>query len=110
MENVTIGQAVGAIVATISSLSIIIGFIATIYNFVKKKTIDRIDKNEKEIQEIKIEVGVLKSEIQDDKEERLIILQGLLACLKCLQEQGCDGAVTNSISQIENYLMKKSHS
>lgn len=109
MDKITVEQAVGAIVATISSLTIIIGFVATIYNFIKKKTIDRIEKNEKEIQELKAEVGLLKSEIQDDKEERIIILQGLLACLKGLKEQGCDGAVTNSINEIEDYLMKKSH-
>lgn len=106
MDNLTIGQ----IVTAIGFLSIIIGFVAMIYNFIKKNTIDRIEKNEKDIQKIKIEVGVLKSEMQDDKEERIIMLQGLLACLKGLQEQGCDGAVTNSISEIENYLMKKSHS
>lgn len=105
MENLTIGQ----IVAALGSLSIIIGFVAMVYNFIKKNTIDRIDKNEKEIQEIKIEVGVLKSEIQDDKEEKIIILEGLLACLKGLQEQGYNDVVTDSISKIENYLMRKSH-
>lgn len=105
MEHITIGQITGAI----TTITIIIGFVVTVYNFVKKTTLDRIEKNSKEIEELKQEVGLLKSEMQDDKEERIIILQGLLACLKGLQEQGCDGAVTRSISQIEEYLMKKSH-
>ena len=81
----------------------------TKFSFFKYHHLDKIDKNSKAIEELKVEVGVLKSEMQDDKEERIIILQGLLACLKGLQEQGCDGAVTESISKIEDYLMKKSH-
>lgn len=105
MENVTIGQILGII----AGVTAIIKFIQLIYELVKKSTLDRISQNAKDIQELKAEVGVLKSEMQDDKEERIIILQGLLACLKGLQEQGCDGAVTESISNIEDYLMKKSH-
>lgn len=105
METITLGQ-IGAGIALIFG---IIKFIEYIYNLLKKSTIDKITQNEKDIKELKTEVGVLKSEMQDDKEERIIILQGLLACLKGLQEQGCDGAVTNSINEIENYLMKKSH-
>lgn len=105
MENVTIGQILGII----AGVTAIIKFIQLIYELVKKSTLDRISQNAKDIQELKAEVGVLKSEMQDDKEERTIILRGLLACLKGLQEQGCDGAVTESISNIEDYLMKKSH-
>lgn len=105
MENVTIGQILGII----AGVTAIIKFIQLIYELVKKSTLDRISQNAKDIQDLKAEVGWLKSEMQDDKEERIIILQGLLACLKGLQEQGCDGAVTESISNIEDYLMKKSH-
>ena len=41
----------------------------------------------------------LKQEKQDDdikviKEEQSILTQGVLACLKGLKEQGCDGPVT----------------
>lgn len=105
MEVITLGQ-IGAGVALIFG---IIKFIEYLYNLLRKSTLDKIDKNSKAIEELKAEVGWLKSEMQDDKEERIIILQGLLACLKGLQEQGCDGAVTESISKIEDYLMKKSH-
>jgi hypothetical protein len=105
MDNVTFGQIVGAI----SSIMVVIGFIVTIYNFVKKSTLDKIEKNSKEIAELKIEVGVLKSEARDSKEERLLLVNGVLACLKGLKEQGCNGPVTEGINQIENYLMKKSH-
>lgn len=105
MELITLGQ-IGGGVALIYG---ILKFIEYIYSLLRKSTLDKIDKNSKSIEELKAEVGVLKSEMQDDKEERIIILQGLLACLKGLQEQGCDGAVTESITNIEKYLMRKSH-
>lgn len=105
MENITIGQIVGGI----STLTIIIGFIGMIYNFLKKSTLDRIDRNTQDIETLKAEVGYLKSEIKDSKEERLILVNGVLACLKGLKEQGCNGPVTEGIKQIENYLIQKSH-
>lgn len=105
MDNITIGQIAGAI----GSLTVIIGAIASIIHFVKKSTTDKIDKNTADIKSLKAEVEYLKREISDDKEERIILLQGLLACLKGLQEQGCDGAVTTSITEIEQYLLKKAH-
>lgn len=105
MGNVTIEQIVGAI----GLITVILGFIATIHNFVKKTTLDKIAQNTKDIEELQKEVGVLKSEVDDSKEERLILLQGLLACLKGLHEQGCNDSVTSMIAEIENYLIKKSH-
>lgn len=105
MENITIGQIIGVI----TSLTIIIGFIKLIYDMIKKSTLDKIEKNSKDIETLKIEVGLLKSEVKDSKEERLILVNGVLACLKGLKEQGCNGPVTEGIKQIEEYLMKKSH-
>ena len=105
MENITIGQILGVI----SGITIIIGFVKLIYELLKKSTFDKISNNTKEIQDLKVEVGVLKSEVKDSKEERLILVNGVLACLKGLKEQGCNGPVTEGINQIEEYLMKKSH-
>lgn len=56
----------------------------------------------------------LKQEKQDDdikviKEEQSILTQGVLACLKGLKEQGCDGPVTLAIEKIENYLNQRAH-
>ena len=31
------------------------------------------------------------------------------ACLKGLQEQGCNGPVTEAVNRIEEYLNKKAH-
>lgn len=105
MEQVTIGQIIGAI----SSIMVILGFIKLIYDFVKKSTLDKIKENEMDIRKLKNDVEVIKTEIKDGKEERLVLVNGVLACLKGLKEQGCNGPVTEGIKQIENYLMQKSH-
>lgn len=56
----------------------------------------------------------LKQEKQDDdikviKEEQSILTQGVLACLKGLKEQGCDGPVTIAIDKIETYINQQAH-
>ena len=48
-------------------------------------------------------------DIKDIKEEQLILTMGVLACLKGLKEQGCDGPVTDAISSIEEFLNAKAH-
>ena len=56
----------------------------------------------------------LKQEKQDKdikaiKEEQFLLTQGVLACLKGLQEQGCDGPVTSAIKQLETHINKQAH-
>ena len=56
----------------------------------------------------------LKQEKQDDdikviKEEQSILTQCVLACLKGLKEQGCDGPVTLAIEKIESYINQQAH-
>lgn len=56
----------------------------------------------------------LKQKKQDDdikeiKEEQSILTQGVLACLKGLKEQGCDGPVTLAIEKIETYINQQAH-
>ena len=48
-------------------------------------------------------------EIRDIKEEQRILVGGILACLKGLKEQGCNGPVTKGIADIEDYINKKAH-
>ena len=47
--------------------------------------------------------------IKDINEEMAILTYGILACLKGLKEQGCDGPVTDAISKIEKHLNEKAH-
>ena len=48
-------------------------------------------------------------DIRSIKDEQKILTTGVLACLKGLKEQGCDGPVTEAILSIENHLNKEAH-
>lgn len=55
-----------------------------------------------------------KQQKQDDeitaiKQEQKIMCKGILACLRGLQEQGCDGAVTSTIYELEEHLNEGAH-
>lgn len=43
------------------------------------------------------------------KQELSLLVEGQLACLKGLQEQGCNGPVTKAIDKLENHLNAKAH-
>ena len=49
------------------------------------------------------------NEIKEMKKEQEILTFGILACLKGLKEQGCNGPVTEAISKIEKHLNEKAH-
>lgn len=49
------------------------------------------------------------SEIKEMKKEQEILTFGILACLKGLKEQGCNGPVTEAINKIEKHLNEKAH-
>jgi hypothetical protein len=48
-------------------------------------------------------------DIKSIKEEQSILTKGVLACLKGLKEQGCNGPVTEAIEDIEEYVNKQAH-
>lgn len=47
--------------------------------------------------------------IESIKSEQQILVYGVLACLKGLQERGCNGPVTDAINKIEKHLNKEAH-
>lgn len=47
--------------------------------------------------------------IQAIQAEQQLLTVGVLACLKGLKEQGCNGPVTEAISKIEAYMLEKAH-
>ena len=59
------------------------------------------------------EIEKLKQHHEDDvagiKEEQTLLVYGILACLKGLKEQGCNGPVTEAIAKYEKYLNQKAH-
>ena len=78
------------IAAVITALGVIFGVIFAVYRWYLKQ-----NKQDDDIKEIKTEQSILTL--------------GVLACLKGLKEQGCDGPVTEAINQIETHLNKQAH-
>ena len=76
--------------SVVTALGVIFGIIFAFFKWLMKR-----DKNDVEIREI--------------KEEQTILTKGVLACLKGLKEQGCDGPVTAAIVEIEDHINKQAH-
>ena len=55
------------------------------------------------------DIAAIKEEIASLKEEMCLMTYGVLACLKGLKEQGCDGPVTNAIEKIEKHINQQAH-
>ena len=49
------------------------------------------------------------SEIRRMKDEQALLTYGVLACLKGLKEQGCDGPVDEAIVRIETHINQAAH-
>lgn len=78
------------VASVITALGVILGAIFTAYRWYLK--------NEKQSDSIK-----------EIKEEQSILTTGVLACLKGLKEQGCNGVVTETIRKIEEHINKQAH-
>lgn len=51
----------------------------------------------------------LAEEVRKTNAELQLLTYGVLACLKGLQEKGCNGPVTEAVNRIEKYLNEKAH-
>ena len=83
-------QLILTIASVITALGVILGVIFTVYKWYLK--------NEKQ-----------DSSIKEIKDEKALLTYGVLACLKGLKEQGCDGPVTDAINAIEKHMNKQAH-
>ena len=50
-----------------------------------------------------------QAEIQAIKREQSVMCYGILACLKGLKEQGCNGPVTEALHTLEKHLNQSAH-
>lgn len=48
-------------------------------------------------------------QIKSIEDEQTLIVYALLACLKGLREQGCDGPVAEAIDKVEKHINIKAH-
>lgn len=91
---ITAAAFVGAVVALVSYFS---------------KVVRWVDKQAKQDEEIKALRKHHEEDIASIKEEQTLLVYGVLACLKGLSEQGCNGPVTEAINKYEKYLNQKAH-
>lgn len=106
MESITIGQVAGAI----GVITIISAFFIKIFKWYKTSITDKFLKIEERLDVLEDKEVDYQKVAQDSKEERLILLEGLLACLKGLHNDlNCNGPVTQGIEKVEKYLIEKSH-
>lgn len=90
MEVTVTWQSIVTVAAVIGAIVAIVAYFAKAVRWV-----DRQKKQDKELAAI--------------KEEQTVLTYGVLACLKGLKEQGCNGPVTEAISKIEDHLNQKAH-
>ena len=83
-------EIITTVAGVITALGVIFGVLFAVYKWYLKQ-----EKQDKDITAI--------------KEEQFLLTQGVLACLKGLQEQGCDGPVTSAIKQLETHINKQAH-
>ena len=98
---ITAAAVVGAIVALVTYFSKVV------------RWFDKQKEQDKDIKEIKQHSKEIEQHHEDDiasiKKEQTLLVYGVLACLKGLREQGCNGPVTEAINRIEKYLNETAH-
>ena len=92
----------------IGAVGVIGGMLVAAYKFTQKPAAleKRMKEQGKHIEEIR---KTHDDDIHKINEEQCLITYGLLACLKGLQEKGCNGPVTEAINKIEKHLNKQAH-
>jgi Na+/H+ antiporter NhaD/arsenite permease-like protein len=83
-------QSLIGIAGGIAALLALLGYLFKGYDFVKRQ---------------KEQDKVIRA-IQD---EQALLTMGVLACMKGLKEQGCNGPVTEAINKIEAHLLEQAH-
>ena len=90
MEFTISADTIVKIAALLTALGVIGGVVVWCIKFV-----DRQQKQDKELAAI--------------RREQTLICYGVLACLKGLKEQGCNGPVTAALDKLEKHLNQAAH-
>ena len=92
-------------IITVSALLAAIVAIVTLF----AKGVRWVDKQKQQTADIEDLRETHNHDMDDMKQEQTLIVYGLLACLKGLKEQGCNGPVTEAINKMEKHLNQKAH-
>ena len=70
---------------------------------------DKLDRDYRRINDIEKELSRNRKDQAEDRKEMMLIMQGLLAALKGLQQLNCNGPVTEEVDKLTQYLTEKAH-
>lgn len=123
LHPLEIVQRIISVCGAITGLVAVIALLWKLFSLVKHQS-----EQDKEIKKVrddcKKDVDALRSEVNDRLDgleqsyerytrqtntEQTLIIYGLLAALKGLKEQGCDGPVTEAIDKIEKHINQAAH-
>ena len=98
--------------AVISAITVIVTLFVKVIRFIDRQKAQDVEiKHNRE--ERNVEIKKLReahnADIKAIKEEQTVLVYGVLACLKGLSEQGCNGPVTRAIDKLEKHLNKEAH-
>lgn len=90
MEVVINADTIIKLAAVIGALGVIFGAIVTAVKFVSRQK-------------------AVAEEVREVRHEQTLLCYGILACLKGLKEQGCNGPVTKALDKLERHLNMAAH-
>ena len=93
---------------TIITAAAVVGAAVALVTYFAKivRWVDKQEKQDGDIQSLK---QTHEEDTAAIKREQSLVFYGVLACLKGLQEQGCNGPVTEAIAKMEKYLNQEAH-
>ena len=119
MEAAKIIGVVLAAAGIISGVKPLFGLLAKLFNMIfrGRDWVKKQDRQTDDIEQIRQDTNRklhelderYKIEVAEVKNEQTLMIYGILAGLKGLAEQGCDGPVHDAINRIEKYLNQKAH-
>ena len=94
--------------STIITVAGVLGALITIGTVAYKvvKCFQQQDKQTKDIEELRKQD---KENLKQLNDEMCLLTYAVLACLKGLKEQGCNGPVTEAIGKVEKHINQKAH-
>ena len=101
MDITVTWQTVITAAAVLAAIGTIVGVIV--------KAVHWMDKQKQQSDDIEALRATHNHDMEAIKQEQTLLVYGVLACLKGLKEQGCNGPVTEAISKIEKHLNQKAH-
>ena len=91
----------------LAALGVIAGVFAGGYKALDVHLFSRKKKLESRVGDIESWNKKQQTDISNITEQNSMMIRGILACLKGQEQQGCNGPVSESIKELEDYLFRR---